>query len=1087
MSERLWSLIEIFGHWSLAWSVVVGLILLWLRVARPRRAAVRYAGWLLATFAGLALLPVVVKVDPRTSWREILAAVRPTQDAPHNPPALFRSWFDGMPASAGPRKLATIDERGPDHFPANAPTTGARQTVTALTAEPQRSAGELWLLIALLVWAAGVAMYIVRLARSVIQVRVLVARLNWSVPLELTAELETLRAELGIRRGVRLAIQPEIAAPMCVGLIRPIILWPAAENCPMSLRQQRASLTHELAHLRHADDWVLLVAELWRALSWFFLPVHFTLVRARRECEFRCDDLAAAKLETPERYAAWLLDLAPVRVVPPLLVSSLTGGVSVADRVRRIAEGELRWAKPLARRQLALMGSLAIVLVGGAASVRFVGFVSPAKEAGARTDAPLPDITPQELGKKMRSAWEKLDYGLLEVEFDETRNMNWRPGAQPAGEKGAQTLLTFPGRARCAREGQLWRIECDSMMPNSNPPTLVPDRWSTGFDGEKHYDWQIDQMYGLVVLGQIHHVPDQWTPRQLFSHQGDSLIEFLETYEPDRFPYVISQRVVEDMPCYVFKGGKDGGDFGNEIVIAPTRGYLCLRSTHTYKGRKQVTHSLHEVREVAPEVWAPGRIEYDWFDVDKADSTPLILRRTTRVKTYEPRKAFAPGSFAFQIPSDVDVTDRRLGYSYHTDPWWPEVGALLRERFDWPKPFLQPLKRLSSPSQSALTGKPAPPIRAASWVNSTPRDLGDMRGKVVMLAFWDGRYYPYPELMSSLRRLHEIYGPAGLEMISIHAPIDDTEVVRQFVHELGIRSPVAIDQKGEHGRGATATAYGTEGGNCAFLVDQDGKTSWVGQFAFGDSEQVIEALLPLLRTAGAPDAKPVKLEPDGMSRTMTDAVETLFRQEVEAALADNPHGSISGRVVDGAGNPIEGATVKADLNLTLLSLADTGIYYLSHYPSPPERCTATTGPDGGFTLPKLCKGTYTLKALAEGKARVESRATIAADQKPVTRELVLDQGDSIFGMVQDEDGRPLPGASITPTQRQFIQNRNVSTTAPFVGPVRSDVAGLFRFSGLMTGSYSFEVSATGFEPVKLERIAAGSAVDPIRLKRAVAR
>ena len=154
--------------------------------------------------------------------------------------------------------------------------------------------------------------------------------------------------------------------------------------------------------------------------------------------------------------------------------------------------------------------------------------------------------------------------------------------------------------------------------------------------------------------------------------------------------------------------------------------------------------------------------------------------------------------------------------------------------------------------------------------------------------------------MSALCRLHEIYGPAGLEMISIHAPIDDSEVVNQFVHELGIDSPVAIDQKGERGQGATAAAYGTEGGNCVYLVDQEGKTRWVGQFTNGDGEQLIESLVPLLREAGTRDVKPVRLQPDPMSNSMTEAVKALFRQEVTVALANNPRGAITGRVVDGA-------------------------------------------------------------------------------------------------------------------------------------------------------------------------------------------
>ena len=51
-------------------------------------------------------------------------------------------------------------------------------------------------------------------------------------PAGLDAELETSRHELGIRRRVRIAVHPDIAAPMCVGLLRPVILWPTPGELP---------------------------------------------------------------------------------------------------------------------------------------------------------------------------------------------------------------------------------------------------------------------------------------------------------------------------------------------------------------------------------------------------------------------------------------------------------------------------------------------------------------------------------------------------------------------------------------------------------------------------------------------------------------------------------------------------------------------------------------------------------------------------------------------------------------------------------------------------------------------------------------
>ena len=194
------------------------------------------------------------------------------------------------------------------------------------------------------IWAAGFLLFAARLAWSAWRIRSLLAGAGPVVPAGLDAELESSRRELGIRRRVRIAVHPDIAAPMCVGLLRPVILWPTPENCPMTRRERLASLTHELAHLHHGDDVVALLAEVWRALTWFYPPVHLTVSVLRREREYRCDDRAAAKLETPEQYAQWLLDLAPVRVgpTPPFLAASLLGGTSLADRIGRIVRGELR-------------------------------------------------------------------------------------------------------------------------------------------------------------------------------------------------------------------------------------------------------------------------------------------------------------------------------------------------------------------------------------------------------------------------------------------------------------------------------------------------------------------------------------------------------------------------------------------------------------------------------------------------------------------------------------------------------------------------------------------------------------------------
>ena len=218
----------------------------------------------------------------------------------------------------------------------------------------------------------------------------------------------------------------------------------------MSPRERLASLTHELAHLHHGDDVVALLAEVWRALTWFYPPVHLTATQLRREREYRCDDLAAGKLESPEQYAQWLLDLAPVRVGPPapFLAASLLGGTSLADRVRRIVRGEVRWAKPLGRRARIILGLAAFLMLGTAGSVRLVGFAGRAA-AAEPADAPLPDITPAQLAAKIREAMKPLRrQGLLPGRLHQYPGHELESRDQPGKTGGAEAdpgLLSRPG------------------------------------------------------------------------------------------------------------------------------------------------------------------------------------------------------------------------------------------------------------------------------------------------------------------------------------------------------------------------------------------------------------------------------------------------------------------------------------------------------------------------------------------------------------------------------------------------------------------------------------------------------------------
>src|SRR6516162_11077419 len=92
---------------------------------------------------------------------------------------------------------------------------------------------------------------------------------------------------------------------------------------------------------------------------------------------------------------------------------------------------------------------------------------------------------------------------------------------------------------------------------------------------------------------------------------------------------------------------------------------------------------------------------------------------------------------------------------------------------------------------------PAPDFHAKLWFNSPPLSLAQLRGKVVLVDFWEYtcinciRTFPY------LRRWDELYRPLGLVIVGVHTPEfefgKNPERVADATKRFGFEFPVAID------------------------------------------------------------------------------------------------------------------------------------------------------------------------------------------------------------------------------------------------------------------------------------------------------
>ncbi len=714
-----------------------------------------------------------------------------------------------------------------------------------------------------------------------------------------------------------------------------------------------------------------------------------------------------------------------------------------------------------------------LVLAGSVGQVVFAGWAAADEPAGA----PLPEISPAQLAAKLRDAMGRYDdKGTFRVAFTDTRDMNNQVAVKGrAPEEQKPMLVSFRGRARYESDGTRWRAEYDSMMPSYGSTRLRPDRWSTGFDGVRRYR-QVSNQH--VYLGESSPDARRWTPRSVIWEGVEELVWTLEEGDRGRTSISIGQRVIDGIRCYVVESKMRDGQRGGETVISPKQGYLPIGRKWTHRGKTYSSRSLRGVHEVVPGIWAPERIEDERTTVGDDGASRFEMRRRIQVVDYQPGQVLPAVSFRVEIRYGVDLIDRSAGSAYHNDPWWPEVGAMLREKFGWPPPDFSPLTTLGSRSERKLDGQTAPPLRIASWLNTEPMDLAALRGKVVLVEFGDIRDASDHRYSPAFKELYSRYHSAGLEIISIHAPADDADEIRRFAQDYRLPYPVVIDEGRPGSAGKTAEDFAIRGRICAFLIDNEGKIH-------SGSGPVVAALVSLLKASGARDVEAVSLATPRLPPGAFKATETLFQTWVKKALDADPRGKIQGRVVDGHHRGIAGASVRATLALRIMASTNPGGgWHIIRYPAPEERFGARSGDDGRFELSGLCKGGYVLKVESPGRAWLERKVFVTPDLDQVSVELVLDQGDVISGQIRDEQGKPIAHASVIPTWRQHFEDGEFRYNADVRNlDVMADEAGRFQLTGLQHGHYIVEVKAPGFKDRELEPIPAGAGNVVVTLDR----
>ena len=330
--------------------VTAGAIDLLLR--RRGSAASRHLVWTLAV-GGLLILPACLLAIPRWQLRvPIVSSVEPA------PP--LAAWTTASSRGNGPSPLpASSSEPRARAAHDNLRTTGSQSFVAVSPAA-----------IVLAIYAAGVALFIARLALQRRAARRLVAAAaalhgsDWS---ELLSECV---ARLDGRGNVRLLRSCEQTVPMTVGTRTPTILVPAAADSWNDDRR-RAVLLHELAHIVRRDCATQMAAAVACAVYWFHPGVWWAANRMRREREIACDDRVVAAGAQPTDYAGHLLELAYTCIGSrtPAVAVSMARPSEIEGRLRSLLDAARNRSTPALRTRM-WSAVVAVAVIGLCAAVR---------------------------------------------------------------------------------------------------------------------------------------------------------------------------------------------------------------------------------------------------------------------------------------------------------------------------------------------------------------------------------------------------------------------------------------------------------------------------------------------------------------------------------------------------------------------------------------------------------------------------------------------------------------------------------------------------------------------------------------------
>ena len=137
----------------------------------------------------------------------------------------------------------------------------------------------------------------------------------------------------------------------------------------------------------------------------------------------------------------------------------------------------------------------------------------------------------------------------------------------------------------------------------------------------------------------------------------------------------------------------------------------------------------------------------------------------------------------------------------------------------------------------------APEIGRA-WYNTAPLAMRELRGRVVLVDFWDYTCSNCLRTLPYLKEWHRRYHDKGLTVIGVHSPefsfARTTEHVEQAIQQHGLEYPIVLDNEFQIWQSFANRCWPTK-----YLIDRGGYVRYyhLGEGGYSETEKAIQTLL----------------------------------------------------------------------------------------------------------------------------------------------------------------------------------------------------------------------------------------------------